>query len=749
MQNLMDQREFDYPTGSSGIDGKAYNIDLVIGGEFADGRGNATVFASWRKNNALLHGARDYSSCALNPAGDWCGGSVNADVPNFDIFPLDDNGNFVFDYDYSFFTLQPDSSLAPWSGNVYNYGPINHFQRPDERWSAGAFIDFEINQHAVAYLEVLLANDETRAQIAESGTFFYEGYPLPISNALFPDNFVASLEEYFPGEDEFGVYIGKRNTEGGPRSDNTTHSSFRVVAGVKGMISDDWDYDVSYLHAQTSSNSTYINDFLAPELFPAVNAELCAATDGCLPYEVFTYQGVTAEAAASVEGTAIAQNVTSTDVFNAYFTGTLPWGLPAGEIMAAAGYEWRQQSYVTHPDTLYEEGLLLGQGGETPRVDGGYRVNELFAEANIPLLADKSWARMMVLDLAYRWSDYSTSGPSSTYRVGLDWQTTDALRIRTGYNRAVRAPNVRELYTPQVYGFAGGGDPCDTATPEYSFEQCARTGVTADQYGNITAAPGNYINTLWGGNPDLIPEKADTLTFGMVIDPMDTMQISIDYWDIKIEDIISEIWAQRVLPQCAEFGNLCDRIHRGVGGTLWIGQSGWVDEMSQNLSEAHWRGIDVAWTWSLGDNWNFDLIGTYMLKKEITDIPSDPESTYDCVGLVSLQCWPSPKWRHIATATYDSNSFWALTGRWRYYGKVDYDGTTDLIAQANLGAQNYIDLNAVFRFMETHDVVVGVNNVFDKDPPLVGNSLSWNGNTIAGFYDTLGRFLYANVTLRW
>ena len=143
-----------------------------------------------------------------------------------------------------------------------------------------------------------------------------------------------------------------------------------------------------------------------------------------------------------------------------------------------------------------------------------------------------------------------------------------------------------------------------------------------------------------------------------------------------------------------------------------------------------------------------------MLKKETSIFQNDPNSTYDCAGMISLYCWPSPKWRHNASATYDSNSFWAVTGRWRYYGGVDYENAveewpSDEIADDNLGAQNYIDLNAVFRFMETHDVVIGVNNVFDKEPPLLGTTLGNNANTVAGFYDTLGRYLFANVTLRW
>jgi len=157
----------------------------------------------------------------------------------------------------------------------------------------------------------------------------------------------------------------------------------------------------------------------------------------------------------------------------------------------------------------------------------------------------------------------------------------------------------------------------------------------------------------------------------------------------------------------------------------------------------------VAWAWTIGQNWNLDLIGTYYLKKETTPLPDDPTSTYDCAGVITPVCYPNAKWRHTATGTYDSNSWWAVTARWRYIGKVDYDLTVDTIAKDNLSAHNYVDLNAVFRFMDTNDIVVGVNNVFDKAPPLLGNTLSNNGNTIVGFYDTLGRYFFADVTFRW
>jgi outer membrane receptor protein involved in Fe transport len=654
--------------------------------------------------------------------------------------------------DYSYLTLAPDSSLIPAWGNVYNYAPINHFMRPDERWSLGAFIDYEVNEHAIAYLETGFASDYTEAQIAQSGTFFTDQYNFPLDSSYFPETFRNSLAERWPGQDEFAVYVGKRNTEGVPRIDQISNSSFRIVAGVKGLITDDWDYDISYLHAQTSASVNYIGDLLGPNVSTALNTESCTATPGCIPYEVFTYQGVTAEQAAFLAGTAIRTTDTSMSVFNAYVTGDTGWGLAAGNIMTVFGYEWRENNYERISDTLFEQGgSLLGSGGAIPGVDGGYRVNELFAEANIPLLADRAWARQMTLDLAYRWSDYSTSGSTSTYRVGLDWQAVDALRIRGGYNRAVRAPNVGELFYPQTLFVWPYVDPCAGKAPEYSAEQCARTGVTAAQYGNILASDSKLNNALISGNPELEPEVADTITFGIVIDASDTMRFSIDYWDIDIDGVISTIDPEVTLDQCALYGNLCDSVHRSAIGSLWLGQ-GSVDAPKQNLGRMHYQGIDLAWVYGLdawGGSWNFNLIGAYTLKREWTVVANDPDSVIECGGIISTLCFPSPEWRHTATASYDSNSFWAATARWRYYGKVDYEGTEDLIVADNLGAQNYLDLNAVFRFMQTHDVTIGVNNVFDKEPPLMGSTLSWNANTMSSFWDPLGRYLYVNLTMRW
>ena len=754
IQPLMDARNFEYPTGSSGIDGQAYNIDLVVGADFADGRGNATAYATWRDNEELLQASRDYSSCALSNSAAGCGGSSNAIIPNFFIAP---SVNGVTDYSQSLWlTLQPDSTLQPYDGtNIYNYAPVNHFMRPDERWSFGTLIDYELSERATVYFEANYANNATIGQIAESGTFYAQEYWLPRDNSVWTPAFQASLDTYFPGANEYGVYIGKRNVEGGPRASNFLHDGFRVVAGVKGALNDNWDYDASWLYGSTASSLAYINDFFAPRIEEAVDGDLCAATAGCIPYEVFTYQGVTPAMAAGLTGTAVATGKTSTEVMNAFVTGDLGISFPSADdsVMLVAGFEHRHEKYSRVSDSVFENGSLLGQGGPTPGVTGGYTVTEIFAEANVPLLNGVTGFEALTLDLAYRYSDYSTSGGANTYRAGFDWQPIERLRMRAGFNRAVRAPNVAELFSTQALGLWSGSDPCAGGSPTYTAAQCANMGVTAAQYGTISASPAGQYNGIFGGNPDLKPEEADTITVGFVIDPMDTLTVSIDYWDISIDKTISNIGATTILEQCGLFNTLCSNVVRGPSGNLWQGVQGYVSDTTLNLGEANWEGVDLAASWEIdaaGGTFTTDLIGTYMLTKKTTPLPAVPSSAYDCVGLISTRCYPSPEWRHTASVTYDSNEWWSVEARWRFFQGVDYDGSTDVIAQAEMSKnQSYFDLNAVFAIMDAHDVTVGINNILDEEPPMVGGTLTTNANTIAGFYDTLGRFLYIKGTMRF
>ena len=216
---------------------------------------------------------------------------------------------------------------------------------------------------------------------------------------------------------------------------------------------------------------------------------------------------------------------------------------------------------------------------------------------------------------------------------------------------------------------------------------------------------------------------------------------------------ISNIGATTILEQCGLFGVLCDQVVRNASGNLWQGTQGYVVDTTLNLGENKWEGIDLAFNWATegwGGTWTTNLLGTYMMTKETTPLPAVPESAYDCVGVISDRCFPSPDWRHTASVDYDSNEWWSINLRWRYFGGVDYDGDTDTIAQKNMSKSvTYIDLSARFLFLENHDLTIGVNNVFDKEPPMVGGTLASNANTTAGFYDTLGRYLFAQATFRF
>ena len=307
-------------------------------------------------------------------------------------------------------------------------------------------------------------------------------------------------------------------------------------------------------------------------------------------------------------------------------------------------------------------------------------------------------------------------------------------------------------------GLWGGVDPCATATPEYSAEQCARTGVTAAQYGNIVASPANQYNQISGGNVNLDVEEADTITVGIVLDPIENLTVSVDYWNIEIENTIATVGAENIIRQCAENNKLCSSVNRSGSGSLWQGETGYVFNGLQNIGTGITSGVDVAASWmmdAMGGTFNVNLAGTYLTEWEIEILPGE---AFDCVGLISTRCYPKPEWRHTMTATYDSNEWWAVTARWRYFDGVDYDGAlissaspgADKIAQDNLSdSESYLDLNATFRFLGDSELLVGINNVLDEAPPLVGGTLSSNANAIAGFYDTLGQYLFAQATFRF
>jgi outer membrane receptor protein involved in Fe transport len=451
-------------------------------------------------------------------------------------------------------------------------------------------------------------------------------------------------------------------------------------------------------------------------------------------------------------------------------------------VQLAIGGEYRKESLFFRPDEVNQVGGATGQGGAQPAVDGAYTIKEGFAELLVPVIQDTPGFQDFSLELGYRYSNYRAEGQdaknNSSWKALLSWAPVPDIRIRGGFNRAVRAPNVQELFVPNSIGLGGTQDICSGDSPAFSFEQCARTGVTAAQYGNIAPNPAGQYNSYDGGNPALDVETADTLTVGAVWTPRSITGLSLtfDYYDIKIADTISSFAPDEVIQACALRGDpdLCSLINRDVRGTLWlIGRypdGAYTISTNQNIGDFRARGLDVAaaYPWNLGDRGyiNFSFIGTSSLENSI----ENPLVAYDCSGYMGNQCGygrgrgPEPKWRHRMRASWNTNFKTTFTLGWRLLGSVtndDFSPDEDLRDEgthtALIGAgsdkfptYNWFDLHVTYAFQDGLRVTLGVNNILDKEPPLgAGLEDIDYGPGYYGQYDYLGRALYANLQFQF
>jgi len=545
----------------------------------------------------------------------------------------------------------------------------------------------------------------------------------------------------------YEVGIGKRNVEGGPRQDFLSSDAYRFVLGVKGNLNyKDWEYDVSYTYGNTSSSSFYKNDFSETKIVNAIEI----AQEG---YDVFTYNGVTPEQAASVGITGGMVGTNDLKSLNAFIAGSTQYSLPTTDenISFVAGMENRSYTYDRTPDSAYEEGLLLGFGGSVEAIKGTIKVDELYFEANVPV------NDQLNADVAYRRSDYNVGGTTNTSRISVTYTPTDTLKVRFGFNEAERAPQVASLYAPESQSLWTGTDPCANdggKPPVFTLQECVRTGINPNQYGSISASPAGQYYNFGGGNKNLTPEVAETITAGVVFELplLNGITASVDYWDISIEDAISSIDEETILDLCGKKGQYCDSITRNASSSLWL-VGGFVESKLQNVAEKEWAGIDIAATTSfdvLGGTIDLRTVATNMLDKTTALIPGDETATYDCVGVISNKCYPTPEWRTRTTATFTNGSDWTFGATVRTMTGIDNDYPADEIAQAALeDGYNLLDVFASYVVNDKVTVRGNINNLLDEAPPVIGDALSGGyANTVGGFYDSLGMYWNVSVDIK-
>ena len=772
-------------------DGESRSLNVTLGVSSPDGRGNVMAYAGYRNNNPILQRDRDYSACALGapsaasgPTTYSCGGSGTSFPGQFTDFV-----NFAF-------TVDPSGArtFIPFDANVhqYNFGPLNYYQRPDERYTLGAFGRYELNDKAEVFAQLMFSDYQSVAQIAPSGNFFSTGdinCDNPLMSAQQSSAIGCTPADILAGT-RVPLYIARRNVEGGGRQDSLNYTSYRGVAGVRGEITAGWNYDIAAQFSRVRLARTYLNDFSVTRLTRAVDVvdvggvPTCrSVVDGtdtsCVPYDVFSATGVTQAALDYLQIPLMQTGETTQQVVTAAITGDTGWSFPtaARTVQVAFGAEYRRDALSSTTDNAFATGDGAGQGGPTIGISGDADVAEVFGEIQIPLADDQPWAYSASIDAAYRRSEYENVG-TDTYKVGADYAPIEDIRFRASYSRAVRAPNVIELFAAQGFNlFDADYDPCDAANRPAADgpvpASCIGAGshqVTAGQStsGALNSPAGQY-NFLGGGNPNLNPEEADTYTYGVVWTPsfVPGFNISLDYFDITVDGLISTVGALNTFDLCYNQSDAaaCGRINRNPGGQLWVG-SGFVEDLNNNIGGLSTTG------WDVNANYGFDLedfgmsnvgslqlsfVGTLLNELNTDTGLGGPASVYDCAGFYANQCGvPNPEWRHRARVTWLTPWDLDLSATWRHYGEAEIAVLNGADGSLNNGgarldryfdAENYLDLAATWQVMDTVVLRAGVNNVLDDDPQLsysVGTT--GNGNTYPQLYDSLGRYFFFGVT---
>ncbi|MCY3852139.1 MAG: TonB-dependent receptor [Gammaproteobacteria bacterium] len=792
-------------------DGDIARASLIAGFNFDEDRGNLTAYATYRDIEPVLQGSRDYSSCTLDTDLTRCLGSST--IPegrftDFGVAGLAASFNPVWGTNFvggpSFDYLVEGHEFVPREGKTYNYGPANYFQRQDERYTFGAFIRYDLNDHAEAYAEFMYKRDRTTSQIAPSGSFFRTSSILRCDHPFLSQQQRGQISCLDDNGDviengEQAVYLGRRNVEGGPRRDKIIHASYRGVAGLRGALNEAWDYDAFVQYAKVEMREAYLNDLSVGRIRRALDVVMhngqavCRSTlpdaDGavedanCVPWNVFEEGAVTSEAVDYLKIPLYSRGTTDQFVLSAAFSADLAdYGiklpLAAHSPGIVLGSEFRKESLDLNPDENYQSGEGAGQGGEFVAISGDYHVTELFAEARIPLVEGAPYAEELILDAAYRYSDYDYGEYIDTWAFGLNWAINPEIRLRGSVQRAVRAPTVHDLFLPQRFRlFSMAADPCAGEIKDgktalgYTFEECRRTGVTEAQWGKIQNSPAGQYNAKVGGDPELDPEEAKTWTAGIVLTPefADGLSLTVDYYKIEIEGGIGYVGAHYTLAQCLENGILCDKVIRGIAGDLWVGSNsqgvactGRQDEEStelglsdclsghlqltrDNLAIEKSNGVDVGLDFALDlgmqGELRFNNVLTHINALDFQAVDGAPVAR--CAG--RRYCGPVPDLQNRLRVTWDTPWDVTASAMWRHTSAVRGSGRFSV----DIPKLNYLDLAAVWQVTDKAKIYAGINNLTDREPPIVGNSTGTNGNTFPGLYDALGRYLFMGASMEF
>lgn len=707
----------------------------------------------------------------------------------------------------------PDGRAVPYNPatDAYNFAPDNYLQVPLQRRSGNLFASFEIGPAIEPYVELAYIETESPQQLAPVPGLLGGGTgTVPVARINLDNPFLAPeairildlsygvdaqgrlgfignpgagfrLNPAFGGDADRIVSLPgvlQSRVDLGPRRRFNTREAVRALLGARGMLTSGWDYDFFASHSrvdhrvafQNSGSARRLQQALLAVRDPATGQPVCIdRSNGCVAANIFGAGNLSPAAADFIRTDPVELTIVDEQVAELLVRGRFDLfsADPAG---VALGASWRRSAYEYEPDPQLLTGDDLGFQPGQPAA-GETSVFELFAEARLPLLAERPLFHELDAELGLRWSSYDTVGGVWTWKALLNWTPIRGVRLRGGYQRAVRAPNVRELYEAPTATFGGVMDPCaapglrDAPTVRAA---CIRNGVPAQLAATL---PESFPVQFFGGDRNLRAETADTFTAGISFAPavVPGLSISVDYYDIRIEDVISVVGGGAVgtVFGCILGGGdpadpLCRAYRRGSDGTVAS-----MNLPAANVPEARARGID--WQLSLGtalggSDHRVDLLlsGTHYLENSYTSILAAPP--LECAGQFGAPCGntivgsATPRWKLFNSLTWRAGDVsLSLRHRW-------FSATRDARLQTaqrfglpppvlpeegrELEGRHYLDLAATFAVADGFNLIIGATNVTGAPPALTAGSQA-QANTDPSLYDVLGRRFFFALSMKF
>ncbi|CAM4096653.1 TonB-dependent receptor domain-containing protein [Pseudoalteromonas ostreae] len=788
-------------------DGDKDSFSLTLGSNLEDDKGNVVLSLGWMKRDQILLGDRPLGLLGIEtksganyeeflngkppvPAPDACsgpnsvesGGSSTAFPTRFAIVGAGDTGRGQF---------RNDGTLAATDCSVFNFNPYNFYQTPSEKYSATALGSYNITDDHQVYSSVNFTSTSVDAQVAPSGTFGTV-FNLPLANPLIGDQarqfmldgaaqaLTAGALDNTNWQDVNGngvvdeadylsVQLRRRTLELGARTERFDSTQFQLVTGMTGYFLDDWQYDVSYQYGESNRTTVrggYTNVANIQNALDTTDGVTCKNGDStCVPINLFGGLGsITEEMAGYAQAIALQQQKYSQEIFTATVNGSLDFiEIPgAGAPLAMSfGYEKRKEKGLFEPDEclkLAPASCQGGAGGNLQPISGGFSVDELFMEGYLPVLDGLPGAETLDVEFGFRWADYDSVGNNETWKLGFNWRPVSDILVRVMQQQATRAPNVGEIASPVVTGLDNAqSDPCSTANADNIDEAlkqlCISTGMTEAQVGNVQNVISGQAQVISGTDPLNTPgaEEATTFTAGIVwtpeFDVLENFTITLDYYDISIDDVIGEYSAQEILDSCYEKADsvACNKINR-IGGDLTIAGAG-IEQLTTNLKNQRAEGIELGFNFAVMMDEMGELQFSGNVNKYLTQESQSDGLTpvIDCKGKFSTSCDPVSELRWVQRTSWVWEDL-TMSLQWRHIDGVDMElsqAANSFEKFRSIESYDYFDLFASYHATENIVVNFGIDNILEKEPPVVGgeagSTRANSGNTFPSNYDVLGR----------